>query len=333
MTRHPSNTALAPPRARRLGRRRAGPLGALGCAATWIAVVASGCGGPAPATPAPSASARSSPAPAAEPTLDGLLVAGRGPLLVTDATGSLVRFEPPSTRAVAVTASAGVVVTIDESGDAALFDTVASGRDWKALGLPAAAGSPVRLAAVGPRGRELAIVAGEAQGASFDLVVLPLDGGPSHRISVARGLNGAPSWLGPTTVAIDVIRADGGSGIATIEVSTGVVTDRPGPATIVASTPDGILVAIDDPLTGDVLVGDPAAWRANAVGAMTRIHGPPASGAERLAISADGLRLAVVRRIDAGSTIEILTRGAVEWRSVRRLAMPGDGPISVAWIE
>lgn len=308
-------------------------------AAAWIAVaiVIAGCGRPTVGTEAPRAPSvvpSATPAdPAAEPALDGLLVAAGGPLLVTDVRGSLVAFDPPSVPVLAVTATAGTIVTIDESGDAAILDGSAPAPAWTDLPAPnePGVGAIVRLVAIGPLGRQLAIASGVPQGASFDLALLDLASRTAHTIPVGRGLNGSPTWIGPDAVAIDVIRDDGGSGIASIDIATGVVTNRLGPATIVAASNDGLALALDDPATGDVLIGDLAAWRAGAFQGMTRIHGPPGTGVDRLAMNAAGHRLAVVRRTDTGSTIEILVRREGGWHATRTLTVPGDGSLGIAW--
>jgi hypothetical protein len=80
-----------------------------------------------------------------------------------------------------------------------------------------------------------------------------------------------------------------------------------------------------------VLVGDAAGWPGGRLDAMARLHGPSGSGVDRLAMSADGRRLAIVRRTDGGGSIELLVHRGDGWASLRTLVLPGDGPISVAW--
>jgi hypothetical protein len=50
-------------------------------------------------------------------------------------------------------------------------------------------------------------------------------------------------------------------------------------------------------------------------------------------MSPDGARLAIVRRSDAGGSIEIVVRLGDDWRTIRTLTTLGEGPISVAWLE
>jgi hypothetical protein len=244
-----------------------------------------------------------------------------------------VPFQPASNDVNGVTASAGLIVAIDGSGRAALLDATAPAPAWTALDLPTDPHAAVRLAALAPSGSELAIVAGDPQGAAFVLTILDVRTGASRAIPVARGLNGPPSWLGPGRIAVDVIRDAGHSGIATIDLTNGALTDRPGPGSVVVSSADGAQLAIDDPAGGDVLLGDVATWQSGAIASMARAHGPPGTGVDGLAMSADGTRLAVVRRSDAGGSIEIVTRADGDWRSVRTLATPGADLISVAWLR
>jgi hypothetical protein len=335
MSHDPPIALDAPPRARGSGRRHHGPRRARAILAVGLLVATAGCGRTSPAapTPTPGSAAPASAALLVEPGLDGLLVAAGGRLLVTDDQGGLVAFEPAADVVSSVTASAGMIVALDPSGNATILDATAPAPSWTALDMPAGPPAAVRLVALAPSGSELATVAGDPQGASFVLTILDVRTGASRAIPVERGLNGPPSWLGPGTVAVDVIRDPGPSGIATIDLGSGVLTDRPGPGSVVVSSADQAQLAIDDPATGDVLVGDVATWQSGAIGSMTRIHGPPAMGVDALATSANGTRLAVVRRSDAGASVEIVVRVGGGWRTVRTLTKLGNVPPSVAWLE
>jgi hypothetical protein len=341
----PPTADQAPPRPRGFGRRLRGSgrrlHGTRRAALFLIAALpslATGCARPDPANPSTAATVSGgvNPEPSAAagvPTLDGLLVATGGQLLASDADGALSAFEPAPDRADAVTASAGVIVVTDAAGETMLLDTTAPAPAWETVELPADMPGSVRLTAIAPSGRELAIVTGDPQGSSFALARLDLRTGTSIAISMTRGLNGPPSWIGTGTIAVDVIRNAGQSGIAMIDLRTGVVADQPGPATMAVSSLDGGVLAIDDPATGDVLIGDLASWQAGGAATMRRIHGPPASGVEALAMSTDGMRLAIVRRSDAGGSVAFVIRLGDEWSTARTLAMSGDAPIAVAWLR
>jgi hypothetical protein len=333
MSHHPPFSIQASSRPRGLGRRRRVFRRLRAILAVGLLAIPTGCGRTTPDTARPGSAAPASAVSSLSPGMDGLLVATGGPLGIIDAGGFLVPFQPANDDVSGVTASAGVIVTMDGPGRATLLDAAAPAPAWTALELPTDPRAAVRLAALAPSGAELAIVAGDPQGVAFVLTILDVRTGESRAIPVARGLNGPPSWLGPGTIAVDVIRDAGRSGIATIELGTGVVTDRPGPGSIAVSSTDRARLAIDDPATGDVLFGDVAAWQAGAVAGMARIHGPSATGVEALAMSADGTRLAIVRRSDAGGSIEVVVRFDDDWRSVRTVAMPGAAQISVAWLE
>jgi hypothetical protein len=342
---NPPTADQAPPRPRGLGRRLRGSGRRLHGTRRAVLILvaalpslATGCARPDPANPSAGATESGGVGPessvaAGVPALDGLLVATGGQLLASDADGALIAFEPAPDRADAVTASAGVIVVTDAAGETMLLDTTAPARVWETVELTADLPGSVRLTALAPSGRELAIVTGDPQGSSFALGRLDLRTGTSKTISVTRGLNGPPSWLGPGTVAVDVIRNAGQSGIAMIDLRTGVVADQPGPATMAVSSLDGGVLAIDDSASGDVLIGDLASWLAGGAATMRRIQGPPSTGVEALAMSADGMRLAIVRRSDAGGTVAVVVRTADEWRTVRTLTMSGDAPIAVAWLR
>jgi hypothetical protein len=270
----------------------------------------------------------------APPSIDKLLVATGGPLRVTDAPGTLVPFGGPPDPVVAVTASDGHVVAATVGG-ALVTSNGSSGqpRTWRGLDVPAAASGGPPLIALSPLGKELALAVGDAQGARFDLIVLDVGAGTSRSIAVERGLNGPPAWIGPSTVAIDVIGADGESVIAMIDVERTAIGEAAVAARALSATLDGQRIAVDDP-SGDVLIGDVATWQRGRLDAMTRVHGPPGSGVESLAISPNGDRLAVVRRSEpGGASIELLRALGQDWTSVRTLSLAGDGPLSIAWLQ
>jgi len=263
-------------------------------AAIAIAAIAAGCG-------------------TVQPSIDGLLVATGGPLQATDASGTLVPFDGPPDPVVAVTASDGHVVAAT-AGGTLVTSNGSSGppRTWRGLDVPAAAGGGPPLIALSPLGREIALAVGDPQGARFDLIVLDVGTGTSRSIAVERGLNGPPSWIGPSTVAIDVIGADGESELAMIDVERTAMAEVAVAARALSATLDGQRIAVDDP-GGDVLIGDVATWRSGTLGAMTRLHGPPGSGVENLALSPNGDRLAGGRRSQAGAaSIE-----PIAWRMTR----------------
>lgn len=332
MSHDPPNALQAPSRPSGSGRRHLRTRRSRAIVAAGLLVAATGCGRVVPETTPPT-TVPSSAVLAADPDLDGLLVAAGGRLLVTDATGGLVEFDPAADIVSSVTAAAGMIVALEASGQATVLDVTAPTPGWAALDLPTGPPAVVRLVALAPSGSELAIVAGDPQAASFVLTILDVRTSAPRVIPVKRGLNGPPSWLGPGTIAVDVIRDPGHSGIVTIDLGSGALTDLPGPGSIVVSSTDQAHLAIDDPASGDVLLGDVGTWQSGAIGSMARIHGPPATGVDALAMSADGTRLAVVRRSDAGASVEIVVRLGDEWRTVRTLTAPGDGPFSVAWLE
>jgi hypothetical protein len=271
---------------------------------------------------------------AVTPSTDQLLVATGGPLQVTDRSGRLVSFDGPADPVVAVTASVGTAVAAT-AGGALTASSGADGpqRTWRALAMPTSLGDGLPLMALSPLGRELALAVGDPQGERFDLMILNVATGTSRTIAVARGLNGPPSWIGASAVAIDVIGPDGNSEIATIDTGRGAITDASVAAGLISATADGLRVAVDDP-SGDVLIGDLATWRSGSLASMARVHGPVGAGVESLAISPDGGRLAVVRRDDAGvASIELFRDLGQGWSSVRILTVPGDGPVSLAWLR
>jgi hypothetical protein len=123
--------------------------------------------------------------------------------------------------------------------------------------------------------------------------------------------------------------------LVVIDPASGALSDLAIMGTAISATPDGALLAVDDSATGDVLVGgtDPTGvgW---APGEPSRIAGSDAAGVEGLALSADGRRLAVVRRIgDQAATLVILASGGRGWEAIGSFEIRGDHAVSIAWLE
>jgi hypothetical protein len=268
------------------------------------------------------------------PSIDGLLVASGGPLQVTDGAGDLVAFDGPPDPVVAVTASDGRVVAATADGSLVTSSGSGGTRTWTSVAVPGGVGAGVPLMAASPFGRKLALAVGEPQGSTFELVLADVGLGTSHSISVQRGLNGPPAWIGPGIVAVDVINAAGESALATIDIATGAVTDDALAGQVVSATLDGERLAFDDPATGEVLVGDARTAGQGPQDHVVRLAGPAGAGVESLAISPSGDRLAVVRRTDAGTaSIELYRAVEQGWKSARTIGLAGDEAVTVAWLR
>jgi hypothetical protein len=280
------------------------------------AVVAAGCG--------------TAPAPAA----DGLLVAAGGRLMVSDASGAMASFDGPPDPVDGVTAAGGRVVAGTAEGVLWTSPATAVGTPaWEKLAAPAPLAAGPTLMALSPLGKELALAVGDLQGKRFDLVLLDIRGGTSRTIPVARGLNGPPTWMGPATIALNVLGPTDHAEIATIDTASGGITDESAPATVIAAAPDGKRVAVDQP-SGDVLIGDVASWRAGALQSMTRLPARAGSAVESLAIGPDGGRLAAVRREETGAaSLELYVAINEGWTSVGSHGLTGEGPIAIAWLR
>jgi hypothetical protein len=243
-------------------------------------------------------------------------------------------FDGPADPVVAVTASGGRVVAATTGGALTTSPGPAGqARTWTNLARPAELAAGVPLMALSPLGTELALAVGEPQAERFDLVILEVDAGTSRTIAVERGLNGPPAWIGPATIAVNVIGGAGNSEIATVDVRSGGITDEAVVATVVSATADGLRVAFDDP-SGNVLVGDIASWRTGSLESMTRIRARAGSAIESLAMSPGGGRLAVIRRDESGlPSLEVLAASEPGWTSVGSQSLIADGPISIAWLQ
>ena len=321
-----------PTRLPRSSRHR--PSGRSTVTAWLLATILVGC-----AVRAPERSTRSSEpsptSPSSEPTEltnEALLIALGGRLQVTTVDGSLVEVDGPDPPIVDVSAGGGRVLAIDARSQAWLGEsTTGEPWSWSAVSLPKAPRNEPPLVAISPTGTTLALLVGRAQGSSFDLELVELGSGDRRSITVERGLDGPPIWLGPSVVAVHVIRDRGDSGFVLIDLPTEVATDVFSTGVTLGASGDGASIAIDEETSGDVLVGERSNWREDGLGLLTRIRGPSGAGVDGLALSAAGDRLAIVRRTDVDATVEIIVRAGEGWRSFRTIAIPVGARVSLAW--
>jgi len=267
------------------------------------------------------------------PAVAGLLVATGGQLRLTDEDGGLAAFGGPPDPVVAMTAANGRVVAATSTG-ALLWSSGSTGSPtWTAINLPAHPADEPMLMSMSPLGTELAVVRGDLQGEGFELGIVDLDAGTVRSIPVARSLNGPPSWIGSTEIGVVVIKPDGGSGMAGIDSRTGAVSDDVLDARVASIRTDVRHLALDDQMSGDILVAIVDGTSLRPVGPVARLEGAQVSSVESLALSFDGTRLAVVRRTDSGAgSIETFRLTDAGWSRVRSIPLSDDGPVSIAWL-
>jgi hypothetical protein len=171
------------------------------------------------------------------------------------------------------------------------------------------------------------------QGDAFDLVIVELPGGTTRRLTIPRGANGPPAWLDERTIVVDVITRAGASGLAAIDADDGTVSDRVGPGIEASFSADGSpIVLIAD--GGDVLVEDGPSWRTGGAAGAVRLPGRSDQTTERVAISPDGTRVAVLRSSTTRpTTVEIWLLVNGEWTEAAAIPIGGDGPATIAWLR
>src|SRR5690242_20481720 len=211
------------------------PTRLVSCLVGAVAITAAltGCG----SRPVPLPSSSSAAAAAADAS--GLLVAANRQVRSTRADGTTATFDAPAERIQTVVAAGGRVVVVGFDGRAWVAAVDATPRSWSAVPASVAEAGSAPLIALSGDGHTLAAVRGDPQGARFDLALIDARGGAERRVPVPRGINGPPSWLSSTSVALDVIDPTGRSGIAAIDVATGAVEDAIGPGLDVAASTDG----------------------------------------------------------------------------------------------
>jgi hypothetical protein len=334
MTRYPP--IVPPGRPRRCRDRAAASRHGRAALALALAVLGLGCDPrpPAPASSPLGVSTIASPSPAA-PSTAGLLVADGGPIRVTDAHGQLVEFAGPTVPVERLSAAGETVVAVTADGVLIRSGPGDGPGQWREIRAAIGPVGRIRLPAVGPSGTELAVATGDLQATSFDLVIVDLAADTARTLHIDRGLDGTPAWLGSRRIAIDATRPDGAATLVLIDAASGALSVPAITATVVSSTPDGGMLVVDDPSTGDVLIGKTdgtgAGW---APSEPSRIAGSDAAGVENLALSPDGTRLAIVRRTgDQTATIVLLASDERGWAAIGSLEIRGDHAVSIAWLR
>lgn len=276
-----------------------------------------------------SAACATAPAPSARADDRVVLVVADGQVRGLDPDGGWLAVDGPG-DAVAVVATGGRIVVVTADG-IAWRSGVVPGPRWTALAAAVGVPGAAPLVAIDPEGSRLVAAIGDAQGSRLELVEIDLQrGAETRRTSVARGLNGPPSWIAPG-VAMNVITPNGTSALAAIELGTGAVRDRIGPGIEVVGSSDARTVAVIDG-QGAVRVGDAASWQAGQLDRLVPLGASDAPPAERVAISRDGRRVAIVRRDGADQAgIETWLRDDATWRPGPTIARVTSGSVSVAW--
>lgn len=143
-------------------------------------------------------------------SLGGLVVASRGPIAVTNAAGQPESIgEVPSDIRLA-TASNGRIVAQTADNRFVVSDApgVGESRSWRPLTLVAPSGRTASGMDLSLDGRVLAIVFGDPDTSGLELVTIDVETGVTTVRSIDVMANGPPSWVGPDTLALEVIRPD-----------------------------------------------------------------------------------------------------------------------------
>jgi hypothetical protein len=267
----------------------------------------------------------------------GLLIASNGSIGVTSADRQPEIIESPPGVVRRVTASSGRIVA--ETADNGLFvsDAAAAGsaREWRPL---APVGSSSRTSTgmdLSPDGRTVAVVLGGPDMSGLQLVTIDVDTDSAKTRSLDLMANGPPSWLGPDLLALEVIRPDQHSGIATVDLATGdvKVTDAQGFAP--SATRDGGRVAVIDATSGLVTITDATEWLAGVPKAALEVSSPAAATIEDVALDADGTRLAIAYAADSGASgsVTILRHAATTWQTESTIPINADARVSIDWLD
>lgn len=270
-------------------------------------------------------------------SLAGLVVAANGTVGVTDADGEPQPIESPAGDTRFVTASNGriAVETADlefHVSDAPSGDVA---RTWRPLAFADASGRTPAGMDLSPDGRTLAIAMGDPDTAGMELVTVDVETGRAAVRSIDLMANGPPSWLTGEQLALEVIRPDQHSGIATVNATTGDVAVSDAQGYALSATRDGGRIGVVDSTSGSLRIAGLSSWLAGIPDDAPEITSPGESSIQDVAIDADGTRLAVVYAAssDASSRVAILRLTGTEWKTVASIPVQSDTVVSVDWLD
>jgi hypothetical protein len=272
-----------------------------------------------------------------EESVAGLVIAAGGTIRVTIAEGQQETVEGPAGGALRLTASSGRIVV--ETAGHGLFVSDAPGigraRAWRPMAFEAPSGRTSSGMDLSPDGRTLAIVLGDPEAPGLELVTLDMETGAASTRPIDLMANGPPSWLGPDLLALEVIRSDQHSGIATVHLKTGVatVTDTQGFAP--SATRDGSRVAVAETTSGVVRIIDSQDWLTGVPSDALGTQPPKDSTIQDVAINADGTRVALACSANSGAswTVVILREAGPKWDKASSIQIPDDAAVSIDWLD
>jgi hypothetical protein len=267
----------------------------------------------------------------------GLVITSIGQIGVTDDNGQPATIDGPAEDVRFVTASSGRIAASTTGGRVFVSDAPGAGeaRAWRTLALDESSSRTPSGLDLSPDGRVLAIVLGDPDTPGLELVTIDVEANSTAVRSIDLMSNGPPSWLRPELIGLEVVRPDQHSGIATVNTTSGEVTVTEAQGFSPSVTGDGSRMAIADPATGRITIGDPASWIAGVPNEDSGINAPIESSVQDVAIDADGSRLAVVyaANSDAFATVVILRRTGTGWERVSSIPVRGDAPVSIDWLD
>jgi hypothetical protein len=270
--------------------------------------------------------------------LDGLAVVSFGPVSVTDSAGRLVGSAgPPDGDALRGVAGAGGRIVVQTVNHALFVADVPVGDspDWRPLPLELAEDRAPTGLDMSPDGTTVAVVLGGPETPDLSIVLVDVATGVAATHEVGLAANGPPTWLGNGLIALEVIRADQHSGIATFDVATRklAVTDAQGFG--LTATSDGDRLALIDPEAGLVATAGVADWLRGGPIEPTGLALPAGATALEVALDADGTRLAVafLDENGAGTNVALYRQDGGAWVEAARASLAGDAAVGLAWLD
>jgi hypothetical protein len=265
----------------------------------------------------------------------GLIVAANGQVQLVSDDGDNKEVAGAPAGARRATVAAGRIVVVDDAGTIVLSDPPVAGvaRSWRVLKIDAASGRAMTGIDLSLNGRSVAIVRGDPDTAGVDVVTVDVETGVATTRELDLMANGPPSWVGPSTIALEVIKPDQQVGIATLDVATGAVEITQASGFEASATGDGSLVAVAT--EAGVVVRKTSDWLSAAADGAVELPGPDGATVLDLAIDAAGTRLAVVYADPSGTSASIvmLRRNGATWDKATSILIPGDGPVVIDWLD
>src|SRR6478609_3153027 len=208
-------------------------------------------------------------------------------------------------------------------------------QSWRKADLVDAEGAPVDgpflFPSWDPGGVRYAVLAGAPDEDPRLVVADPETGSAAEHLLDPPVVPAPPAWLGDDRILV-ITGTDDALTSSVVDATSGDASAGPAGARLVATSADGLTVAVAGPGRDPVTVRATADWLSGGGSTIAKIDPPDGAVAvTSLALDADGSRLAVAWLTDGGSVRVLAYEHAHDWREVDVTGANQPPAAVVAW--